>query len=262
MTLKGFRPSPFSILEDAPMVRAALTMHCGAVAVEREELREFKAPPPEGRWFPVSHSRVLDVVTETLNDSGYRIEEERLGLMRDGSRFFGVLKLNSVIAEGVSLAVGVRNSVDRSLSLGFASGHNVWVCDNTAMSAEILVHRKHTLRGERDFTRRIFEAVAQLSSFKEQESQRIERLKSYELGEDRADALILRSYTKGIIGARELPQVVREWREPQFPDFESRTAWSMLNAFTTILRDRAKRLPDKHAVATMRLNAMLDPKRN
>ena len=244
------------------MVRATLTLHCGAVPVTRDELVAYKAPPPEGRWYPVSHSRVLDVVSETLRDSGYGIESERLGVMRDGSRFFGVLKLNSLIADGVSLAVGVRNSTDRSLSLGFASGHVVWVCDNTAMSAQLLVHRKHTLRGERDFTRRIFEAVAQLASFKEQEAARVDRLKGFDLDADRADALILRAYEKSIVGARELPQVIREWRDPQFPDFEPRNGWSLLNCFTTTLRDRAKRHPDKHAVATMRLHALLDPSRN
>lgn len=241
------------------MVKAALMLHCGAVPVTRTELATYKAPPPERRWFPVSHSRVLDVVSDTLRDSGYTIESEQLGVMRDGSRFFGVMKLNSLVAEGVSLAVGVRNSTDQSFPLSFASGHSVWVCDNTAFAAELLVRRKHTLRGERDFTKRIFDAVAQLSAFKEQEATRIDRLKGYQLNEDRADALILRAYVKSIIGARELPQVIREWREPQFADFQDRTGWALMNCFTTILRDKAKRQPHQHAAATMRLHALLDP---
>ena len=244
------------------MVRATLTLHCGAVPVTGDELLAYKAPQPQGRWFPLSHSRVLSVVTETLRDAGYTIEREQLGVMRDGSRFFGTLDLKAPIAEGVALAVGVRNSIDKSFPLGFAAGSRVFLCDNLAMSAELLVRRKHTIHGERDFLRRIAEAVTSLDSFREQEAGRIERLKASDLTLDRADALMLRAYERGIVGARELPRVIREWREPSFEEFRRPTAWSLLNAFTSALRDRAKKQPHSHATATLRLNGLLDPERN
>ena len=84
------------------MANSNLVLHRGAKAVSLEELQQFQAPPPEGRWFPLSHGRVLSVVTDTLGEAGYLIEKQQLGVMRDGSRFFGTLDLKSPVADGVS----------------------------------------------------------------------------------------------------------------------------------------------------------------
>lgn len=241
---------------------STLVLHCGAKPVSREELVDFRTPKPEGRWVPIGHHRVLSVVSETLQEAGFTIAKEQLGVMRDGSRFFGTLDLTTPIVEGVALAVGVRNSVDKSFPLGFVAGSRVFCCDNLAFSAELLVRRKHTLHGERDFLRRINEAVAGLGSFREQEEGRIERLKEMPLEADRADALILRAYEKGIIGHRELSKVLREWREPGYDDFKAQTGWSLYNAVTSALRDRAVKMPHSFAVATMRLHGLIEPSRN
>jgi hypothetical protein len=239
-----------------------LVLHRGATRVSQEELQRYQAPPPEGRWFPLSHGRVLSVVSRTLTEAGYAIVKQQLGVMRDGSRFFATLDLASPVAEGVSLAVGVRNSVDKSFPLGFCAGSRVFCCDNLAFRSELLVRRKHTIHGERDFTRRIFEAVASLDAFREQEAARTERFGRTELDEDLADALMLRAFERSIVGARELPRVLQQWRNPPFEEFRPRTAWSLLNAFTGAMKERARSQPHAYAVQSMRLHALLGPSDN
>ncbi len=244
------------------MAESNLVLHRGATRVSQEELQRYQAPPPEGRWFPLSHGRVLSVVARTLTEAGYAIVKQQLGVMRDGSRFFATLDLASPVAEGVSLAVGIRNSVDKSFPLGFCAGSRVFCCDNLAFRSELLVRRKHTIHGERDFTRRIFEAVASLDAFKEQEAARTERLGNTELDEDLADALMIRAFERGIVGARELPRVLQQWRNPPFEEFRPRTAWSLLNAFTGAMKERARWQPHAYAVQSMRLHALLAPSEN
>ena len=109
---------------------SSLVLHAGARAVTLEELKAFRAPEPEGRWYPVSHARVVETVKATLHEAGYDIRKEQYGLMRGGGRFFGTLDLGTPVASGVTLAVGVRNSVDKSFPLGFCAGNRVFVCDN------------------------------------------------------------------------------------------------------------------------------------
>lgn len=244
------------------MADSNLVLHRGAKPVTPEELERYAAPPPEGRWVPLAHGRVLDVVTRTLGEAGYAVERQKLGVLRDGSRFFGTLDLKSPVAEGVSLAVGVRNSVDKSFPLGFCAGSRVFVCDNLAFSSELLVRRKHTLHGERDFVRRIAEAVGSLPAFQEQEALRIERMRNAELDDDRADALILRGFERGMVQHRELAKVLQQWRNPPFEEFRPRTAWALLNAFTGAMKGRGEKQPQSYAVQTMRLYALLDPERN
>ncbi len=244
------------------MAESNLYLHRGAKFVTLDELQQIKAPPPEGRWFPLAHSRVLTIVKDTLGDAGYEIKDQKLAVLRGAGRFFGTLDLASPVADGISLAVGIRNSMDKTFPLGFCAGSRVFVCDNLAFRSELIVRRKHTVNGERDFVRQIAQAVGMLPSFQEQEAARIERMKETELGEDQADALILRGFERGIVGSRELPKVLQQWRNPPFEEFQPRTAWTLLNAFTGAMKERGSSMPQIHATQTMRLHALLDPERN
>ena len=241
------------------MASSSLVLHAGGKLVTFDELREYRAPPPEGRWHPISHDAVLGTVKETLGEAGYEVRSEKLALNGRGTRFFGTLDLATPIATGVSLAVGIRNSTDKSFPLGFCGGSRVFVCDNLAFRADLLVKRKHTVNGARNFQAAIAQAVISIGEFKEMEAVRIKKMMERELSTDRADSLILRSYEIGIVNALQLPMVVKEWRDPSFEEFQPRTAWSLFNAFTSVLRNRATLQPAKYAVQTIRLNAMLEP---
>jgi hypothetical protein len=116
------------------------------------------------------------------------------------------------------------------------------------------VKRKHTTHGERRFSEAIALAVARLDDFRQVEAERIRVLQYKELSPELADSLILRAYERGIISSHALPKVLKEWREPSFEEFQPRTAWSLLNACTRVLAERAKTAPNEFAVQTMRLN--------
>jgi hypothetical protein len=242
------------------MAQSALNLHSGGHLVALDELRQIKAPPPEGRWKPVSHAAVLDRVTTTLTEAGYEIRDQKLAVARDGARFFGTLDLSTPLATGVSLAVGVRNSTDKSFPLGFCAGSRVFVCSNLAFRSELLVKRKHTTFGEQRFAEGIATAVASLGQFKEMEQTRIRTMMDTEIGPDLADALILRAFDRGIISTHHLPKVIKEWREPEHDDFQPRTLWSLFNCFTACLRERATTAPQRFVIQTMRLNALLNLK--
>jgi hypothetical protein len=236
---------------------SALCLDRGGRFVELEELNSVPAPPPEGRWFPLSHGHVLTKVRETLTDAGYAVEREQLGLSADSARFFGVMDLTMPLVGGVTLAVGVRNSIDKSFPIGFCAGSRVFCCDNLAFRAELLVRKKHTRFGEMRFAAAIGEAVVKLAQFKDDEAARVRLMQTAEVPDDRADSLILRAFEKGIVPTPALPRVIHEWREPQFEDFRPRTLWSLFNAFTTVLGERAKTNAHAYAAQTMRLSAHL-----
>ena len=99
------------------MVQATLMNHRGAVAVDRQAPALIEAPPPTDTWFPVKHSVVLDRVAETLDGAGFGIEEMQLSVARDNQRFFGTFRLKTKVSDEVSLAVGIRNSTDKSFPI-------------------------------------------------------------------------------------------------------------------------------------------------
>ena len=103
----------------------SMILHCGAKPVTRSALALIEPPPRTDTWVPVKHLAVLDLVSEMLQASSFRIEHEQLGLTRDSNRFFGTLDLKNELAPGVNLSVGIRNSTDMSLPLGFCAGNRV-----------------------------------------------------------------------------------------------------------------------------------------
>jgi hypothetical protein len=245
------------------MPSTQLVLHCGATEISRAQLASVQAPPNSATWFPIKHSDVLDAVLETVDQSGFAVEKMRLAVSRHGAQFFGTLDLRSPIADGVSLAVGVRNSTNQTLPIGFVAGTRVFVCDNLAFRAELIVKKKHTVHGGVRFREAITRAVGELEAFRAVEARRIERMRDTQLTNDQADALILRAcYQHRIVSHRLVPAVLKGWNAPGHDDFRARTSWSLYNAFTGALADRARTNPQKHAAATMRLAALLAPSEN
>jgi hypothetical protein len=123
-----------------------------------------------------------------------------------------------------------------------------------------MVRRKHTLNGVAHFSNDIANAVMQLNAFKETETARIAAMVESSVTNERADSLILRAAVeRGIISLRQIPLVVREWKEPRHELFEPRSAWSLFNAFTSALGKMQTTNPADLARRTMRLSAMLAP---
>jgi GDP-D-mannose dehydratase len=136
----------------------------------------------------------------------------------------------------------------------------VFVCDNLAFGADLLVRRKHTVNGAARFSSDIAHAVMSLATFKESESRRIAMLHDNDLTDAEAESFMLRACVqKGIVAQRQLPDVFKEWHEPSYEAFQPRTAWSLLNSFTHVLRDLQTKNPSELAHRTMRLQALLCP---
>ncbi len=102
-------------------------------------------------------------------------------------------------------------------------------------------------------------AVASLASFQEAESLRIKTMAEMELSPAQASHFILTAFRRGIISSLQLPKVCEEWETPSHDDFLPRTAWSLFNAFTEVLRGRSITSPQTFVSATIRLNGLILP---
>ncbi len=240
------------------MATSTLVAHCGAREVTREELCRIPAPPGTASWFPLAHSTVVETVEETLHGGGFRIRQAKYALSRHDHRLFATLDLDVPLAGGeVTLAVGIRNSTDKSLPLGFCAGHHVFVCDNLSFRSELLVTRKHTRFGQDRFREAIYQAVAALHQFQESERQRIRHFQNVMLTDERADSLILRSYERGIISHRWLPVVIQNWRDKGHDEYRDSSLWCLENAFTAALRDVQRANPQRFCGLSIDLQTLL-----
>jgi hypothetical protein len=238
---------------------STLLTHCGARAISREQLDAIGAPPPTRTWFPVRHADAIDSVASALSDAGFAIRRVQFAVSRGNARLFSTMDLTARLACGVSLAVGVRNSTDKSFPLGFCAGSRVFVCDNLAFRSELMVRRKHTRFGREQFEREIRGAVSTLEQFRRAEEVRIARLQAVEVTDQAAESWMLRGFERGIVSTRELPALIRGWREPAHEEFRPRTLWSLFNAFTGALGPGRLANPQRFAARSIRLSVLLDP---
>lgn len=229
----------------------------GAREVTKAELIAIEAPPATATWFPTPHHAVLDRVSETLDGAGFRIAKSQLLVSNHDQRFFGVLDLQSDIADGVSLSIGIRNSNDQSFPIGFCCGSRVFVCSNLSFHSEVIIARRHTKFGVDRYQEALTLAVQGLHQFQVNENQRIAQLQQRELTEEAAHSLILKAFLADIVSTRTLQPVIDEWQKPSYSEFEPRTAWSLHNAFTHVLKARQRTSPQRAALQAIQLNRLL-----
>jgi hypothetical protein len=241
------------------MATASLMLKGGTRQVTVEELARIPCPEPQGRWRPVPHSTVLTYATTALRDAGYQIDTLDLGTARDDERFFATMVLSAPLAPGVSTAVGIRSSIDKSISLQWCCGSRVFVCSNMAFASQTVISRKHTTNGVERYQEAIAKAVSGLAEYRALESARIKVLQHTGLKDVDAESYLLRAYEQQILSPRTLPTALAEWRKPSFEEFADRTAWNLFNAVTFALAPRAKSNPQAHAAATVRLGGLLLP---
>lgn len=238
------------------MSTASLNLHSGGSVVSHGELALIEAPPPTDTWFPIKHADVLDAATGLITSSGYSIKNTQLSVARDGHQFFGVLDLENEICPGITLAVGLRNSTNKSFPIGFCAGQRVFVCSNLAFTSEIVVSKKHTRFGQERYREGIAAAISSLGQYQTAQATWINNLRTRVLTREESDSLILRAYEEGLIGARTLPLVIQEWRKPSYDEFREPTAWNLWNCFTTVLGRRPEKIAET-ALTTIRLQRLV-----
>lgn len=233
-----------------------LILHAGGVQINRNELATLKTPAPTRSHFPVPHGLFVNTVAAALENSGARIDSEEHGIAKEGNRYFGLFNLKlDRSSDDYGFTVGLRNSHDKSFVMGLCAGSRVFICDNLAFSNEITVARKHTRHIRRDLQPLVWNAIGRLGEARIAQDNRIAAYRNFTLDDAGVHDLLIRSVDARVIPNAKVPHVLRQWRKPEHEQFQPRTAWSLFNGYTEILKScPVAELPAR----TVRLHGMLD----
>lgn len=68
--------------------------------------------------------------------------------------------------------------------------------------------------------------------------------------------MAIQLWDAGAIGVLEIPQILREWRQPSHPEFtqSGKTAWRLFNAATEIIKGDLWRLPRRTRAVHLVMN--------
>lgn len=224
-----------------------LCLHCGAQAVEAEQLLDVRTPVPEGRWHPIAHHELVGLVERTVESAGTHIVERAHALSADGMRYFGLMQVATPGEDNPESGqvIGIRNSHDKTFPAAVCCGSQIFVCDNLSFCGEVVLARRHTTNINRDLPQLAARAIGKLSDLHALHDKRVELYKQHELSEREAHDLIVRAMDARAVTATKLPKVLKEYREPSHPEFKDRNVWSLYNAFTEVSKGGLLQLPQR-----------------
>lgn len=231
-----------------------LSLHVGSHAATMEQVYAVKTPERTKSYVPVAHDAIINAARGELVKDGFTITSESHGLWGDaGERYFGLLEAAG--ERDYSMVVGIRNSHDKRFPASLALGSSVFVCDNLSFSGEVSLSRRHTIHVMRDLPGLVQRAVGQLADMRNLQYTRIEAYKSADVtSEKTVCGLILAAVNADVIGKTLVYDVMNEWHTPRHAEFLPRTAWSLFNSFTEILKGNLPLLPAR----TQKLHGLLD----
>ena len=231
-----------------------LMLHRGGWSATLADLASVPVPEASESYVPVPYPRVIEEIKLHVPRFGLEVVKEEYGLARDGNQMFGVLSCrNGRPDQDYCLALGIRSSYDRSLSVSLVAGTRVFCCDNLAFSGEAKASRKHTVHVFRDLPDLIYRMLSQVSSMRERTDGEIAAMKVRELPTAHAHHLMVEAVKGNVVPASRLPKVIEAWEEPRHEDFKPRTAWSLFNAFTEVQKGSA---PRAQMEGSLRLSAL------
>jgi len=212
-----------------------LMMSGGGRFVDRETVALVDTPIPTVSWKPVPHIEVIEAVSEVVHAHNWTITEEQFGLAREGQKLFGVMKINKSSSSEWTRCIGLRNSHDKSISVGLTAGVSVMVCSNMCFGGSMVLKRRHTSRIE--LTELVDVAVRELEEEFLTLETVLEDLKILAIrNENEARAIIVRAAETGAINSSDILPVFHEYRKPRHAEFEEPTRWALLNAFTETVK--------------------------
>ncbi len=220
-----------------------LVLHRGGWEATKADLAAVPVPEETDSYVPVPYGRFVEEVELHVPRFDLTITNARYALARDGMQMFGVLTCaNGSEHADYALAIGLRSSYNRSLSVGLTVGVEVLVCLNLAFTGEVSANRKHTVNVFRDLPDLIYRMLSKVSSMQSRIHAEIAAMKERDLTPETADHLMVEAVRRNVLPASNLPKVIDTWEKPTHGEFTPRTAWSLFNAFTEVAKSRSPRV--------------------
>jgi len=184
----------------------------------------------------VTHLVGHDAIEEGLNFRHIALHSAEFAVSKDGAKMFGLLELDQSEA-GLRFALGVRNSHDKSMRLALTIGYRVFICSNMSFYGDftpvLAKHSKHF---------RLLDAISiGLDSMQRNFEPMLNGVRNWQetqIGDSAAKLTIYRAFVEGDLDVpRHLAREVHsQYFNPQYPEFEPRTIWSLSNAFTSAFK--------------------------
>jgi hypothetical protein len=205
--------------------------------MNKEELLEVELPERTKSYSPVSHEVILKTIYKELKKREMEVVSEKFKIAREGNQVIGLLNIKSEGSDEMGMSLAFRNSYDKSMSIAFVAGSNVWICGNGVVSGDIKFVRKHTGEVLMELKDKVRSAINELKEVYENTLIFAARTKGILLTQKEMAGLMGVLYVEGIITSTQVSIVKSEILKPTHEEFNELNLWSFYNYVTYALKE-------------------------
>lgn len=202
--------------------------------IPRLELFSTPLPVETRTYKPVSHRELADVTLDAINKAGFKVDKQEYSSAKEGQIANARYTISDVADSEMQLEIGWQNSYNKSLSLKFAIGTRIFICENGCVSGDLGAFKSKHMGEVKEYApAQILESIkASGDTFRLIQEQR-DAMKEIEVSKQIQAELLGRMFIEqDIINSTQLNIIKNELKNPSFDYKCEGSLWELYN-FTT-----------------------------
>ena len=216
-----------TLIIDTPTIKTA-----------KQLLIDTPVPEKTSTYKPVSHKQLMDITLESLDKCGFILDKELYSAARDGQQANGKYHLKYGNDPDMGLMIAWQNSYDKKLSLKFAVGSHVFICENGMVVGDMgTLNMKHVGQIQEITPTSLREAVCRAGDRFDHMILQKNRMKEIEVTKKVSAELLGRMFIDdGIITSTQLSIIKNEIKKPTYDYEADGTVYQLYNHVTHALK--------------------------
>ncbi len=196
-------------------------------------------PAETSTYKPVSHGKLMELTLDAIETCGFLLEKEIYTYSKDGLRANGKYLLKYGNDSEMSLMIAWQNSYDKSLSLKFAVGTWVFICENGCVSGNMGAFKSKHVGDVQEVTpQSIKEYICGAGETFYRMVDTKEAMKDIQVSRTKVAEILGRMFVEeGIIISTQLNTIKRELDKPTYDYGSPGSVWEFYNYITFSLKD-------------------------
>jgi len=196
--------------------------------------------PQQTRTYkPITHGQLIDLTLNSIEKAGFTLDKETYSMAREGAVANGQFSIRNVADSEMQLQIGWQNSYNKSLSLKFAIGARIFICQNGMVHGDMGSFKKKHQGSVQEFTpTAITEYIKQAGDTFQTMQREREAMKQIEMTKRTKAELIGRMLIEEqFISSTQINIMIRELESPTHDYGTPDSMWELYNYATFAMKE-------------------------
>jgi Domain of unknown function (DUF932) len=205
----------------------------------KELIMNTPVPVQTRTYKPVSHSSLIDLTLNSIEKAGFILDKETYSSAVDGQVANGRFSISNVADSEMQLQIGWQNSYNKQLTLKFAIGTRIIVCQNGCVSGDYGAFKKKHVGEIQSFTpQAITDYIKSAGDVFQRMQKERDAMKQIEITRRTKAELIGRMILEEqFINSTQLNIISRELKAPTHDYGAKDSVWELYNYTTFAMKE-------------------------